>query len=83
MNSINRTVSPITDCKPGTRVVIKSIAAGPGAIKNLTDLGLHMGNTVTVKQISRLGGPVLIESSGSEIAIGRRLAKKILVGAPD
>jgi len=71
----------LTECKQGVIVKIKSIATGSGAMRNLTSLGLNPGNIVKILRISRLGGPVLVESGGSEIAIGRHLAQKIQVEA--
>ena len=45
----------------------------------LLQYGLHVGDTVRVLRSAPLGGPLLIEVNGREIALGRTLAEKILV----
>lgn len=45
----------------------------------LNQYGLYVGDVVRVVRIAPLGGPLLIEVNGREIALGRALAKKILV----
>jgi Fe2+ transport system protein FeoA len=81
--SMNRHFTPIkiplTDCLSSATVRISHIEAGRGAARNLNSMGLYPGNTVTVVRKSRLGGPVVVNSSNTEVAIGRRLAKKIIV----
>ncbi|MDZ7317402.1 MAG: ferrous iron transport protein A [candidate division KSB1 bacterium] len=43
----------------------------------LYQMGLFEGTNIAVKQISRLGGPLLIECGGSRIALGRGMARQI------
>lgn len=47
----------------------------------LRQYGLFIGDQVRVLRLARLGGPVLIEANGREIALGRRIAGKISVEA--
>ena len=46
----------------------------------LKQYGLHIGDQVRVVRSAPLGGPVMIEVNGREIALGRPVAEKILVG---
>lgn len=69
----------LTDITEGLEVKISEIYAGDGAVRNLTSLGLSIGHTIKVLRRSRLRGPVVVFYRGSEIAIGRGLAEKILV----
>ncbi len=69
----------LSDITEDLEVTISEITAGDGAIKNLTNLGLSVGNTIKILRRSRLGGPVVVYYRGSEIAIGRGLALKIRV----
>ncbi|MBE3067791.1 MAG: FeoA domain-containing protein [Chloroflexi bacterium] len=47
----------------------------------LRQYGLFIGDQVRVLRLARLGGPVLIEANGREIALGRGIAGKISVEA--
>lgn len=48
---------------------------------NLARLGIYEGDKIKVLETAPFGGPVLVEhlSSGAKVAIGRGMAKKILV----
>lgn len=45
----------------------------------LKTYGLHVGDCLRVLRIAPLGGPLLVEVDGREIALGRTVAEKILV----
>jgi ferrous iron transport protein A len=45
----------------------------------LNQYGLYVGDEVRVVRIASLGGPLLVEVNGREIALGRALAEKIIV----
>ena len=47
----------------------------------LTQYGLHVGDCLRVLRVAPMGGPLLIEVSGREIALGRSIAEMILVEA--
>lgn len=49
--------------------------------KKLLQYGLHVGDVVRVVRIAPLGGPLLVDINSREIAIGRDIAKKIIVEA--
>jgi len=61
------------------KVRISKIAAGRGALLNLMNMGLVVGNVVEVGKSSKLHGPVLVKYRDSEIAIGYGIAEKIIV----
>ena len=48
-------------------------------LRKLRQYGLHVGDQVRVLRTAPLGGPLLIEVNGRELAIGRAVAEKILV----
>jgi ferrous iron transport protein A len=48
-------------------------------LRKLRHYGLHVGDEVRVLRTAPLGGPLLIEVNGRELAIGRAVAEKILV----
>jgi ferrous iron transport protein A len=45
----------------------------------LNQYGLYVGDAVRVLRIAPLGGPLLVEVNGRELALGRSVAEKILV----
>lgn len=72
----NRILSEIPD---STNVLILKIAASRPAVRKLQQLSLFAGIQVKVIRQAPIGGPVLVEVAGREIAIGRKLATKIEV----
>jgi ferrous iron transport protein A len=49
------------------------------AARQLAQLGVRTGSTLTVHRRAPMGGPILVESAGSTVAIGRGLARKVTV----
>ena len=80
MNSkINPTTKYLSQVPAGTRVKILKIDAGRGATVNLSNLGLYLGNVVKITRKSIMHGPMIVNSRGTDIAIGYGLACKIVV----
>lgn len=50
-------------------------------VKRLTDLGLTPGTEVTVVKSAPFKGPLEISVRGSRLAVGRRMASRIMVDA--
>ena len=73
-----KTLLNITD---GTRQKITGIIGGKNLNDKLRQYGLFIGDQVRVLRMAPLGGPVLIEANGREIALGRGIAAKITVDA--
>jgi Fe2+ transport system protein FeoA len=69
----------LVECRRGDRVRIVKIDAGHGATLNLMNLGLDVGHVVELLQGSSLHGPLLVAHGDTEVAIGYRLAERILV----
>lgn len=67
----------LTDCRPGERVRVLAVHLGRGALLNLHNLGLVVGDQVEVLQRTPFGGPVLVRVRDAEVAIGRGLASRI------
>jgi len=47
--------------------------------KKLKTYGLYVGDQLRVLRIAPLGGPLLVEVNGREIALGHAVAEQILV----
>jgi ferrous iron transport protein A len=52
---------------------------GRGLRAKLIQYGLHMGDCIHLLRVAPLGGPLLVEVNGREVALGRGVAEKILV----
>jgi ferrous iron transport protein A len=48
-------------------------------LRKLKQYGLHIGDTLRVLRSAPLGGPLLVEVNGRELALGRTVAENLLV----
>jgi ferrous iron transport protein A len=55
------------------------IQGGWGIRGRLEQMGIHPGDLITVLRYGALGGPILIEVHGFQLALGRGIASRILV----
>ncbi|HHW17577.1 MAG TPA: ferrous iron transport protein A [Firmicutes bacterium] len=69
----------LEDAPVGHELVIDQIAAGEGATRRLLDLGVYPGVRVSVIASHPWRGPVVVRVGGTQVALGRGLARKILV----
>ena len=60
---------------------VAALEGGAALRVRLTQYGLFKGDLVRVLRAAPLRGPLLVEVNGREIALGRRVAEKILVEA--
>ena len=75
-NGTDNTLDRITKDR---RVRVLSIEGGWGARHRLNRLGIHPGDTILVKRGGIMGGPILIQIHGMEVALGRGMARKVVV----
>lgn len=61
------------------RAKVSDIQGGQGIRHRLGQMGIHPGDTITMLRYGALGGPILIEIHGSQVALGRGIASKIIV----
>ena len=54
-------------------------SASERLLRKLRQYGLHVGDDIRVLRTAPLGGPLLVEVNGRELALGRAVAEKILV----
>ncbi len=71
------TRTPLTQCRPGTRVRVCEIGGDKGLKGRLCALGLIPGTPVDI--LSAGQGPILIKVLGSRLVIGHKMAEKVLV----
>lgn len=63
----------------GERVTVLRIDGGWGMKQRLNQMGIHINEKITVKRNAIFGGPVLIQINGTEVALGRGMAKHVVV----
>jgi ferrous iron transport protein A len=47
--------------------------------QRLSQMGIHPGDEITMVRYGALRGPILIEIHGSQVALGRGIASRIIV----
>lgn len=60
-------------------IIVSVFSEDPDLLRYLGSLGLYPGLGFEVKSVAPFGGPILIKTSGSEKALGKELAEKILI----
>ncbi|MEJ2007773.1 MAG: FeoA family protein [Acidobacteriota bacterium] len=65
--------------RAGQEIKVVQIVAGQSAARQLAQLGIRAGTTLKVRRSAPMGGPVLVDSGGSMVAIGRGMARKVSV----
>ncbi len=68
----------LTELKTGEIGVVIQVAGGYGLRQKLALRGIKEGSWL--RMVSSSGGPVVVESRGSQIALGRGMAQKVVVG---
>ena len=58
---------------------VLDIQGGWGIRRRLGQMGIHPGDIITMLRFGALGGPLLIEVHGFQVALGRRIASRITV----
>jgi ferrous iron transport protein A len=77
---INLSAIPLSELAPGERGSIYAVVGpGRGVRARLAALGIRPGVTVQVVGYGPGLGPVLLEVNGTRVALGRGIARKILV----
>jgi ferrous iron transport protein A len=62
-----------------TQVKLFSTEDVPSLMTKLNQYGLYQGDSLRVVRVAPLGGPLLVQVNGREIALGREIADKIVV----
>lgn len=74
---MNIDLTPLITLKEGEEGIIHFISGGYGLISRLASMGIAPGTRVTVLRNS--GGPLLLFTNGTRIAIGKGQSSKIMV----
>jgi len=63
----------------GKKGIIRTISGGHGLVQKLDVLGIHKGTEITKISTQWMRGPVTIRYGSSEVAIGHKMAMKIMM----
>jgi Fe2+ transport system protein FeoA len=69
---------PLAMVSPGELVTVVDVRAGRGLARRLAEMGLLPGTQIRVVN-SQMPGPLIIDLKGSKLALGRGVARKIMV----
>jgi ferrous iron transport protein A len=58
---------------------VKAVLGGRGIQNNIRSMGIREGKVLRVVTRQPMRGPIIVEIDGMKIAIGRGMAKKILL----
>ena len=75
----DRLTMTLDQLQPGRSAKILTIEGGPGVQQRLLQIGLHPGDTVSLASRGAFQGPVLINVAGMQVALGRGIARRIIV----
>jgi len=67
--------------KESRKVKVVDISGGWGIRQRLGCLGIHPGDIITVKRSAIMRGPILISVHGNQVALGRGVARRVVVEA--
>jgi ferrous iron transport protein A len=73
--------APITlNCaQRGDEVEVLELRGGWGIRQRLNQIGIHEGDVLLVKRSAMFGGPIVVEVHGTEMALGRGMARHLTV----
>ena len=69
----------LTDIKDGQVATVSGITGGQGMVERLTAMGIRPGKRITRFCSMYMQGPVTVRIDNVQLALGRELARKILV----
>ena len=72
-------MTPLDMVEENQEVRVVDIQGGWGVRRRLGQLGIHPGDVITVVRYGAFQGPILIQVHGSQVALGRGIASRILV----
>lgn len=75
----DREVVPLTTLFPGERAKIVALGHGAGRQRHFRTMGLMEGKIVEIVATQPARGPVVLNIEGTQIAIGRGMARRILI----
>lgn len=72
-------ITDLASMAPGETGRITGLAAGPGLVRRLEEIGLRTGQRVSKVSGMPLRGPVVVQAGGTRVALGHGMAMKVAV----
>lgn len=69
----------LTKVNTNSKCKVLSFEGGPNMKTKLENLGIRIGNEITVVNSSFIGGPITVLAGNTKVAIGRKMAERIIV----
>lgn len=63
------------------KIKVVNVSGGWGIRQHLGCLSIHPRNIITVKRSAIMRGPILISVHGNQVALGRGVARRVVVEA--
>ncbi|MDY6966476.1 MAG: FeoA family protein [Halobacteriota archaeon] len=73
--------SSLDEMNIGQSGMITQITGGHGQRRHMRSMGLREGKNIKIITKQPVGGPIIVEMDGNQIAIGRGMAMRVLVDA--
>jgi ferrous iron transport protein A len=70
---------PLDRVAVNKKAKVMGVQGGWGIRRRLEQMGIHPGDIIMVLRYGPLGGPILIEVHGFQVALGRGIASRIFV----
>ena len=71
--------TPLSMIDTGKRARIKFLLGGMGLQRKIRSLGIRIGKDITIISSQPFRGPLVVEVDGMRIAMGRGMARQIIV----
>lgn len=65
--------------RPGQKAKVVEVKGGWGMRQRLCELGIFPDQIIIIANASLWKGPVLVQTNGNEVALGRGVARKVIV----
>ena len=72
-------MTPLDEVESKRTARVMMIDGGEGVRSHLNVLGIHIGDWVEVDVRAPFRGPILVKVHGSRVALGRGIARKVMV----
>ena len=72
-------VMNLTELHNGRTAKIVGLEGGKGLRRKLRTIGIREGKMVKLVTTHPIGGPIVIKIEGEQVAIGRGMAKRIMI----
>jgi Fe2+ transport system protein FeoA len=73
----------LADLRGGDKCTVVLALGGYGMVRRLAEMGLTPGTEVTIVRTAPMHGPIEVSVRGVSLALGRGIARRVLVKPPN